>query len=304
MSNEIVKGQTQAPAKTTENITIESLLASGMVKSLATTLKLTDVQLAKANNQVLRLMTDEKLEGTTQISKVRFCYEIASLNYKNPNAVAPIKYGTAIQAQMQYQAFIEDMLECGGVEETNAVLLFEGVDYKPIINKLGFTELTLPDQIVPKSLFEKPKVIGYYAYAKCKDGRVATCLMSVADAQAHAKKYSKAYSSGRFSPYTTDPDKMFLKATIKSVAREVLKWFPFDRLAKSITIDQSVYDTNGVSYADNANNEKIELPPEKKTNIDNKIVIPQEIVEEQKAEVVDTQDGKIVDADGVVVDKQ
>ena len=290
-------------ALTTENVQIEQVINSNLAKNLALNLHLTQAQVAKANASVLRLMTDEKLEGTTQISKLRFCYQTATLDYKNPNAVAPIKYGSAIQAQLQYQAYIEDMLDCGEVEECNAVFLFEEIDYKPIINKDGFTELTLPETIKPKSMFEKPKIIGYYAYAKMKSGKVITDVKSVEQAEEWAKRYSIAYKSGKFTPYTNNKDAMFLKSTIKAVAREVLKWCPFDRLSKSLQLDQSVFDNEGVSYADNANKEEVAIK-EQKTNVGNTIVLPQDVVDEQKAEEAkETAKEAVVDADGVVVDK-
>ncbi len=248
---------------TIENASYEQLIASNTANALANELHLSETQRVKANHSLLLLLDDSKLEGASQLSKLRYCYRVATLNYKNTNAVAPIKYGTSVQAQLQYQAYIEDMLDCGGVEETNAVVLYKGVDYKPHKNKLGFTELTLPETIELKDPFEKLEVIGFYAYAKCKDGRIATCVKSVQECQDYALKYSisqKAFKKGtaKSSIWNDEFETMSLKTCIKAVARQVLKWYPFDRLDNAIQIDQAVFTDKGISYADNPQHQEEE----------------------------------------------
>lgn len=289
--------ENKVAVKTTENIKIEELLNSNLVKNLAQNLQLSRVQIAKANSAVLQMMTDEKLQGTTQISKVRFAYAVAGQNYKNPNAIAPIKYDNAIQAQPQYQAFIEDMLECGGLKNNVFyTYLYKGQTYKAHINKSGFAELEIPETIELKDPFEKLEIIGYYCRADLKDGTTITSVMSVEQFKEHANTYSKAYKSGKFSPYTTNFDLMGLKTVIKAVGREVLKHYPTDRLAKTIQLDMAVFDEQGVSYKDNPQNEveEIKLPEKnggKKTKIDNKIEMPQEdkVIEAQFVEVKDKE---------------
>lgn len=248
---------------TIEQASYEQLIASNTANSLANELHLTETQRVKANSTLLLLLDDSKLKDATQISKLRYCYRVATLNYKNSNAVAPVKYGTSVQAQLQYQAYIEDMYDCGGVEETNAVVLFKDIDYKPHKNRLGFTELELPEKIELKDPFEKLEVIGFYAYAKCKDGRVATCVKSVQECQDYALKYSisqKAFKNGKAqsSIWNDEFEAMSLKTCIKAVARQVLKWYPFDRLDNAIQIDQAVFTDKGIKYADNPQNQEAE----------------------------------------------
>ena len=246
---------------TIENATYEQLIKSNTATALATELHLTETQRVKANNSLLVLLGDEKLNGTTQISKLRYCYRVATLNYKNTNAIAPIKYGDSVQAQLQYQAYIEDMKDCGGVVETNAVVLFKDIDYKPHKNQLGFTELELPESIELKDPFQKLEIIGFYAYAKCVDGRVATCVMSKSECEEYAMKYSKsqrAFKAGKASSsvWNDQFETMSLKTCIKAVARQVLKWFPFDRLDNAIQLDQAVFTNKGIEYVDNENDPK------------------------------------------------
>lgn len=284
----MAENDNKVAVKTTENIRIEELLNSGLVKNLGQNLQLSKVQLAKANSAVLQMMTDEKLQGTTQISKVRFAYAVAGQNYKQTNAIAPIKYGDCIQAQAQYQAFLEDMEECGGVKgKVFYTKLYKGQDYKAFVNSRGFKQLVVPDKIELKDPFEEIEVIGYYCQADLKDNTTISCVMSVQQVKDHAQKYSKAYK-GNFSPYVSNFDAMGLKTVIKAVGREVLKLYPFDRLAKTIQLDMAVFDEQGVSYKDNPMNEaeEIKLPEKncgKKTTIDNKIELP--------------NDNKVIDAE-------
>lgn len=254
---------------TIENAQYEQLIKSNSAKALATELKLNDSQIAKANTSLLALIGDTKLQGASQLSKMRFAYRVATLNYKNPNAIAPIKYGNDIQAQLQYQAYIEDMLDCGGVVETNALPLFSGINYKAHINHLGFTELEIPERIELDNIFEKKEIIGYYAYAKCIDGRVATALMSNDEIEQWAKKYSLSYKNGT-GIWKEHRETMALKTCIKKVARQVLKWYPFDRLSQSLELDQAVFTDTGISYKDNATQVK------PINEINNKLVVDNE----------------------------
>jgi len=280
MSNTEQKQNNAVATKTTENIPIESLLNSSLVKNLASSLKLNDVQLAKANKAVLDMMNDENLKGTTQISKVRFAYNVATLNYKNPNAVAGIKYETAIQAQLQYQALIEDMIACGGLKDNKVIhcFLYKGVDYKPTM--VGdYIILTLPDHIEVQDMFTKPEVVGFYCEVDTKDYGKITSVMSIDQFKAWASRYSKAYKADKFSPYKTNFNDMGLKTVIKIVGRAVLKLYPFDRLAQSINLDFAVFDDEGVSYNDNPQPE--EEKPIEKGEVRNEIKMP-DVVGEAK----------------------
>ena len=245
MSNELVeKKQVQAPT------TIEALLESPAIKSLGASLQLNAVQIAKANSAVLRLMNDTKLSDCSTMSKVRYCYQVATYNYANENAVAPVPYGKSIQAQVQYVGLIEDVLATGKVSEIACVPIYKGIDYKGFVNSYGYKELVVPEKIELTDVFEEKEVIGYYAYAKCESGKVITCLKSNDQIKEHAKRYSVSFRSGK-GVWVDSWDKMARKTCLKEVGRLVLLDYPFDRLSHTLALDQAVFSENGVDYDDN-----------------------------------------------------
>lgn len=245
--NEVAVKKVNAVSTT---MTIEQLLDSPAVKSLSANLQLSPTQIAKANSAVLRLNADPKLNDCSTMSKVRFAYQVAMYDYANDNAVAPVPYGKSIQAQVQYQGLLEDVFATGQVDEVACIQIFKGVDYKGFVNEWGFTELTIPQKIDLNDIFEKKEIIGYYAYAKCKNGKVITCLKSNDDVKEHAKKYSVSFRSNK-GVWVDSYDKMARKTVLKEVARLVLLDYPFDRLSHTLTIDQAVFNDKGVEYADN-----------------------------------------------------
>lgn len=262
---------------TLENAPYEVLIKSGVATSMAKNLHLTDVQVAKANQSLLTLLTDPKLKDCSQGSKLRFAYTTALYDYKNPNAVAPVPYGDQVQAQLQYQAYMEDMMACGHITETNCIALYEGIDYKGFVNQWGYKELVLPERIDLNDIFEEKKVVGYYAYAKSDDGRVFTSLMSVAQIHQHASRYSKSYgvADNKKNIWKDNFDKMARKTTIKALARIVLQAYPFDRLAWALKLDQAVITENGMEYQDNPQNQPTE-EVEAQESITNTLEKPQD----------------------------
>ena len=252
--NEVVAKTTQTP------MSIEQLLDTDAVKSLGKNLRLTNTQIAKANSAVLKLINDPKLYEATTMSKIRFAYSVATLNYASDKAVVPVAYGKSIQAQVQYQGLLEDVKACGGVEDVGWHKLYKDIDYKPFVNSADCTELVI-SEIKLDDPFKKLEVVGYYAYAKCENGKTYTCVMSVQDAKDWAGKYSISYKAqlkgtAKSSIWGDHFDDMAIKTVIRRVATQVLKLYPFDRLQMSLNLDQAVFDENKVSYADNPQNEE------------------------------------------------
>lgn len=271
-------------ATTATTMSIETLLDSPAVKSLAQSLRLNNKQVAKANSAVLKLACDDKLKYCSAMSKVRFAYACATYDYANQNAIAPIAYEKNVQAQPQYQAYLEDMSACGGVEEINWVRLYKGQTYKTFINKNDNKEIRELPIIELDSPFDTPEVIGYYCYAKCKNGKTYTSLMSIEDCKKWATTYSISYrkfnaGEAKSAIWNDKFDDMAIKTVIKCVARKVLKDYPFDRLSKLIEIDQAVFTDKGVEYADNPQNAKTSLDVEGGDKINNRLTPEKEVVE-------------------------
>lgn len=77
----------------------------------------------------------------------------------------------------------------------------------------------------------------FYAIFKTKDGGYGFEVMSVDDVREHAKRYSKAYSTGRMSPWTTNFEEMAKKTVLK----RVLKYAPLKSdFARQIATDETI----------------------------------------------------------------
>lgn len=236
---------------TIENANYEQLVQSKTALALQQQLKLSDQQIAKGNIALLNCMNNDKLAGCSNISLLRYCYMCATLNYTNTNAIAPIKYGNNVQSQLQYQAYLEDMASIKEVKDSGVMTMYKEIKYDVFINKYGYKEIR-DNETKLEDPFISLTPIGYYAYAKLENGKVITCLMSVQDIKNWATKYSNSYRA-HSGIWIKEFEAMSKKTCLKSVAREVLKLYPSERLNKSIQYDQAVYTQKGVEYLDNPN---------------------------------------------------
>lgn len=86
------------------------------------------------------------------------------------------------------------------------------------------------------ALKNRGDVIAYYAMFKTKAGGFNFIVMSKEDIVAHAKTYSKAYSSG-YSPWSTNFDAMAKKTVLK----QVLKYAPLkSEFVKNLAADETI----------------------------------------------------------------
>ena len=82
----------------------------------------------------------------------------------------------------------------------------------------------------------KGKPIAFYAMFRTKDGGYGFEVMSYQDIEAHAQKYSKAYSSG-YSPWSTNFEEMAKKTVLK----KVLKYAPLKSdFVRQIATDETI----------------------------------------------------------------
>ena len=86
------------------------------------------------------------------------------------------------------------------------------------------------------ALKNRGEVIAYYAMFKTKAGGFNFLVMSKEDIVAHAKTYSKAYSTG-YSPWSTNFDAMAKKTVLK----QVLKYAPLkSEFVKNLAADETI----------------------------------------------------------------
>lgn len=267
------------------NCSLEQLFASNTAKQLAKSFNLTPTQIAKGNNAMLQLACDKKLDGATQLSKLRFCYWLASKNYKSDKAVVPIKYEDGVQAQPQYYGLIEDVLDTKIVEAKDIICtpLYKGIDYKAKL--IGDNRILTIPEIKLDDPFQTLEVIGYYAEIKTNDGEIYTSTMSKDAILNHAGTYSisyKAYKSkGYNTPWVTNFESMAMKTVLKQACNKFIKKHPFDRLQDTLEKDQIVFTDKGMEYLDNPMN-KNENPANLKSNVENTLDFTIEPVSEEK----------------------
>lgn len=86
------------------------------------------------------------------------------------------------------------------------------------------------------ALHDRGEVIAYYAMFQTKDGGFGFEVMSKADVEAHARKYSKAYGSS-FSPWATNFDEMAKKTVLK----KALKYAPMKSdFVRGVASDETI----------------------------------------------------------------
>ncbi|MBQ8399073.1 MAG: recombinase RecT [Clostridia bacterium] len=131
------------------------------------------------------------------------------------------------QFQLGYKGLIDLAYRSGEVSLIQAHVVYENDEFT--------YELGLDPKLkhVPAKT-NRGKAICYYAMFKTKDGGYGFEVMSAEDVTAHAKKYSKSYSSG---PWQTNFDEMAKKTVLK----RVLKYAPLKSdFAREIAQDETV----------------------------------------------------------------
>lgn len=130
--------------------------------------------------------------------------------------VLPYKNKDTLEAQFQlgYKGLIDLAYRSGEVEVIQAHVVYANDEFEC---EYGL-EPKLTHKPADKNRGEPVKV---YAVFKTKSGGYGFEVMSMEDVREHAKKYSKAYSSG-FSPWKTNFEEMAKKTVLK----RVLKYAP------------------------------------------------------------------------------
>lgn len=243
MANEIVKS---------EGGKVSALLASNSVRALGETLHLSQKQLEKANGVAIALASNQNLSKCTPASIIQFVYSTARYNFNRDDACYPVPYGNQVQAQIGYQGWKELAMRTGKYSKIECKEIVEGEE--PTTDEDGEPVINFSKDFAGR---KSKKVIGYYGYAKYKDGSFARKIYwTVEELQKHAKKYSKTYRNGS-GLWATDFDKMAKKTIIKFVCKDLDM---SDDMQSALNMDQATFGNTITSnkvnytYADNGNN--------------------------------------------------
>lgn len=158
--------------------------------------------------------------------------------------------------------------------------------------------------------YDNEEVIGYFAYFKLVNGFKKTLYWTKNQCENHARKYSRAYGTGKTTDlWTNSFDAMACKTVLKRLLNQ---YAPMSvDIQKGITADQAIINNDGTyDYVDNSDNEEMpdwmkeEAPQEVEEPIsDNKalrdaFVKAQQRVQEAKEEQVKEEPKFKVDENG------
>lgn len=163
-----------------------------------------------------------------------------------------IPYGNKAQFQMGYKGFIQLAMRTGQYKTINATEVYDG-EIEHVNRLTGDIEFS---DIEPIS----DKIVGYIAYFKLLNGFEKAMYMTNEKMEAHAKKYSKTYSSSKdyvvkSSKWTTD----FNAMAIKTVLKLLLSKFGIlsIEMQRAVETDQAVIK-DGVATGDEINSDNLD----------------------------------------------
>lgn len=163
-----------------------------------------------------------------------------------------IPYNNKGQLECQFQIGYKGLLDLAyrnpQVQTIQAQTVYENdeFDYELGLNSRLYHHPTLGD---------RGEVKCYYALYKLQNGGFGFEVMSKADIDAYAQRYSKAADS-KYSPWTTNYDAMAKKTVIK----QLLKYAPLrSDLQKAMSMDESIKQDFSVDMSEVANTEIVDV---------------------------------------------
>lgn len=174
-----------------------------------------------------------------------FAYVIA---YKEKGVPVP-------QFQMGFKGYIQLAIRTGQYRHLNAGVIYEG-------------EEIIEDRIRGKIEIGGQKTgetaIGYFAYMELINGFNKAVAWTKEQVEAHAKRFSKSYSKGYSSPWTTDFDAMAMKTMILQL---IPKYGPLTiQMSEAFTADRGDVrefdEATRMEIEADANSEIIDIPAE------------------------------------------
>lgn len=198
-----------------------------------------------------------------------------------------VPYKGEAQFQLGYKGYIQLAQRSGQYADIGAKTVYEG-------------ELEYENRLLDKFRFGErisDKVIGYLAYFRLTNGFEKMLYMTIDEAQAHAKKYSKNYKGGTSKWGLADFDVMAEKTVLK---RLLSKYGPLS--IESIQMSQALANDGGVISMNNDGDFDVNFSGETidaETETDEQTEEPAEnrntyIVDD---DVIDAETGEVVNND-------
>lgn len=175
-----------------------------------------------------------------------------------------VPYKGQAQFQLGYKGLIELAERSGQFKNIIDEVVYEG----QLVKKNKFTGEYEFDEDAKTS----DKVVGYMARMDLVNGFSKTIFWTKEEVEAHAKKYSQAFSRGYSSPWKSDFDAMARKTVLKALFS---KYAP-----KSVAMQQAVKFDQAVVRPDGINEEDLVIDAFDAEYIDNEAPVAEAATEE------------------------
>lgn len=175
-----------------------------------------------------------------------------------------VPYKGQAQFQLGYKGLIELAERSGQFKNIIDEVVYEG----QLVKKNKFTGEYEFDEDAKTS----DKVVGYMARMDLVNGFSKTIFWTKEEVEAHAKKYSQAFSRGYSSPWKSDFDAMARKTVLKALFS---KYAP-----KSVAMQQAVKFDQAVVRPDGINEEDLVIDAFDAEYIDNETPVAEAATEE------------------------
>lgn len=154
--------------------------------------------------------------------------------------------GYEAQFQIGYQGYIDLFYRHPLAEELYAEVVYQNDEFKII---KGTKREIVHNPVLDDN---RGDPVGYYAVARLKTGAYNFAYMSVADAQKHMRRYSRADQSGKYGVWSDNFDEMALKTCIKKALKlmpksvEIVSAFEMDEAVKRPPTIEAAMDISSI----------------------------------------------------------
>ncbi|MBZ4655132.1 MAG: RecT family protein [Peptococcaceae bacterium] len=250
----------QAEKKNLPAVTVKSLLSNEAVKK-----RFEEILGAKAAGFIASVInvtnTNRELAACDPHSVVAAAATAATLDLPiDPNlgfaAIIPYdgKEGKKAQFQVQWKGFAQLSIRTGLYSTMHVSEVYEDelASYNPLTGDVTFTD---PSTWKHRAAGKTDKIIGYYAFFRLANGFSKGLYMTIAELEAHGKRYSKSYNNPK-GMWKKDPHFMYRKTVIKLLLKTWgIMSIDIQRAMKAdqaVIYNESLDETGAIEYVDGA----------------------------------------------------